>query len=197
MVFLHRVSAEPRQRTHLTLSSGFAFLQSSPRLHLANALPGARRQRPLMGSCSLQHMQGSGVHCRGLASPATFRLQGLATLLAVFSPRTRADHVSCRQRSWDSALRSFLLSGGALTFPAGTDPHAVSSAVAPANESAGRPDRLRLLGFSPPGSPSPRRARLTLTEPDAPLGFHPFQGHPPDAWPALPRPLLSRAWPLQ
>jgi hypothetical protein len=113
MVFPHRASAEPRQRTHLTLSSGFTFLQSSPRLHLANALPGARRRRPLMGSCSLQHMQGSGVHSRGFASPATFRLQGLVTLLAVSSPRTRAGLVSCRQRSWDSALRSFLLSRGA------------------------------------------------------------------------------------
>jgi hypothetical protein len=43
----------------------------------------------------------------GLAHPATFRLQGLATLLTVFSPRNLAGPVSSRQRSWDSSLRSF------------------------------------------------------------------------------------------
>jgi hypothetical protein len=48
----------------------------------------------------------------GFPGPATFRLQGLTTLLTAYSFRARADLVSCRQRSWDSALRSFPLSKG-------------------------------------------------------------------------------------
>jgi hypothetical protein len=46
--------------------------------------------------------------------PASFRLQGLVTLLAVFSLRGRAGSVSHRQRSWDSpfgALPSRQVSG--------------------------------------------------------------------------------------
>jgi hypothetical protein len=54
-----------------------------------------------------------GSTCRGFASPATFRPQGLITLSTVSSPRVRAGLVSCRQRSWDSALRS-------ISFPKGT-----------------------------------------------------------------------------
>jgi hypothetical protein len=56
-----------------------------------------------------------GYTSRGFASPASFRLQGLVTLLAVSSPRTRADLVSCRQRSWALTLRS-------LPLPKGTPP---------------------------------------------------------------------------
>jgi hypothetical protein len=48
----------------------------------------------------------------GFAHPATFRLQGLATLLTVFSPRNLAEPVSSRQRSWDSSLRSVPLPQG-------------------------------------------------------------------------------------
>ena len=79
-------------------------------------------------------------------------------------------------------------------FPPGMNPPAVLPAVAPSGEPSGRPDRPRLLGFDPSGSPSLRPTRLTRTQPDAPLGFPPFQGNPPNAWPALPYGLLSRAW---
>jgi hypothetical protein len=80
------------------------------------------------------------------------------------------------------------------TFPPGMNPPAVQPAVAPLGEPSGRPDRPRLLGFDPYGSPSPRPTRLTRTRPDAPLGFGPFQGNPPNALPTLPHGLLSRAW---
>ena len=80
------------------------------------------------------------------------------------------------------------------TFPPGMNPPVVQPAVTPSGEPSGRPDRPRLLGFDPHESPSPRPTRLTRTRPDAPLGFDPFQGNPPDAWPTFPRGLLSRAW---
>jgi len=44
---------------------------------------------------------------RALPPPATFRLQGLATLLTVYSLRGRAGLVSYRQRSWDSPFGAF------------------------------------------------------------------------------------------
>jgi hypothetical protein len=67
----------------------------------------------------------------GIALPASFRLQGLATLLAVSSPRGLAGPVSSRQRSWDSSLRSFPLPKGgrrvtAAAGPACRQPHAIS-----------------------------------------------------------------------
>jgi hypothetical protein len=58
------------------------------------------------------HAGNGGPLATGLARPATFRLQGLATLLAVYSPRNLAGLVSSRQRSWDSSLRSFPLPQG-------------------------------------------------------------------------------------
>jgi hypothetical protein len=43
----------------------------------------------------------------GVPRPATFRLQGLATLLAGFSFRARVGLVSCRRRSWVSPSGAF------------------------------------------------------------------------------------------
>jgi len=43
----------------------------------------------------------------GFCLPATFRLQGLATLLTAFSLRSLAGFVSHRQRSWDSPFGAF------------------------------------------------------------------------------------------
>jgi hypothetical protein len=56
---------------------------------------------------SLQHIQDSRIHSRGLCLPASFRPQGLATLSTACSPRTRAGFVSRRQRSWDSPFGAF------------------------------------------------------------------------------------------
>jgi hypothetical protein len=61
-----------------------------------------------MDFSSLQHIRAKRVHfTRALPPPATFRLQGLATLLTAYSPRRRVGPVSCRQRSWDSPFEAF------------------------------------------------------------------------------------------
>ena len=76
-------------------------------------MPPSRRSRPLSWAlCPSSTYRARGSTSRGFASPATVRLQGLATLLTVYSPRARAGLVSCRQRSWDFALRSFPLPKG-------------------------------------------------------------------------------------
>jgi hypothetical protein len=51
--------------------------------------------------------QGSEVYLMRARPPATFRLQGLATLLTAYSLRSRAGFVSHRQRSWDSPFGAF------------------------------------------------------------------------------------------
>ena len=66
------------------------------------------------GLCFPTALQGTAVHISRACQPALFRLQGLLTLLAAYSPRTRAVLVSCRRRPWDSpsgALPSRAVSG--------------------------------------------------------------------------------------
>jgi len=60
-----------------------------------------------MGFRSLQHMKDRRSTCHGLCLPATFRLQGLVTLLTGFSLQSRAGFISSRQRSWDYPFGAF------------------------------------------------------------------------------------------
>jgi hypothetical protein len=60
-----------------------------------------------MDFCSLQHIRNRRSTSRELCLPATFRLQGLVTLLTAFSLRSLAGFVSHRQRSWDSPFGAF------------------------------------------------------------------------------------------
>jgi hypothetical protein len=89
---------------------------------------------------------------RGFWLPATFRLQGFATLLTVYSLRALAGSVSHRQRSWDSPF-------GAIRpcrYPAVSDrmsPPTVSSHRCSRRRSVGRPGGPRFLGFYPAGLP--------------------------------------------
>jgi hypothetical protein len=98
------------------LSSSFAFLQSLAQHDLV------RRPRPTNTSHGLSlpsAHQGSEVHSRGFASPATFRPQGLVTLSAAYSLRARAGFVSHRQRSWDSPFGAFPSRKVSATSPGG------------------------------------------------------------------------------
>jgi len=65
-------------------------------------------------------MKNCGSTCRGLCLPATFRLQGLTTLLAAYSPQFRAGFVSHQQRSWDSPFGAFSFRKVSSPFPSGT-----------------------------------------------------------------------------
>jgi hypothetical protein len=103
--------------------------------------------------------------------PATFRLQGLATLVTVSSLRVRAGFVSHRQRSWDSPFGAFPPRKVPEAFPHRMNPHTVSPASAPAAEAVGRPNGPRFLGFDPSESPLRPNECLARRTPDAPLGF--------------------------
>jgi hypothetical protein len=98
----------------------------------------------------------------GVPRPATFRLQGLATLLTAYSFRARAGFVSPRQRSWDSPFGAFPSREGIRGVSARKHPPAVFPAGTAIVETMTRSGRPRLLGFAPCESPS-RSARVFST----------------------------------
>jgi hypothetical protein len=73
------------------------------------AKPSRRPQpaTPLLGFRSLRHMRAWRSTLHGLCLPATFRLQGLATLLTACSLQDRVGHFSCRRRPWDLPYGAF------------------------------------------------------------------------------------------
>jgi hypothetical protein len=85
-----------------------------------------------MGFCSLQHTKDRRSTCHGLYLPATFRLQGLATLLTAYSLRARAGFVSHRRRSWDSPFGAFSSREVSWAFPPGCTHLPFRSPVYPA-----------------------------------------------------------------
>jgi hypothetical protein len=90
-----------------------------------------QRSGPLMGFDSLQHLRHPRSTHRGLSLPATFRLQGLITLLTAYSLDCRAGFVSHRRRSWDSPFGGFPFQMVSTAFRPRTNPHTVSPAVFP------------------------------------------------------------------
>jgi hypothetical protein len=72
-----------------------------------------------LGFHSLQHLRNRRSTCHGSCLPASFRLQGLTTLLAVSSLQFRAGFVSHRQRSWDSPFGAFSFRKVTSPFPSG------------------------------------------------------------------------------
>jgi hypothetical protein len=103
--------------------------------------------------------------------PATFRLQGLATLLTVYALRPPAGFVSHRRRSWDSPFGAFSSRKVSGTLP----PDAPTCRSAYRCSRRGKrwagPNRLRLLGFHPSESPWRSGKVLVRRTLDAPMGF--------------------------
>jgi hypothetical protein len=74
---------------------------------------------------------------RALPPPAIFRLQGLITLLTVFTLRYLASLVSYRLRSWDYPFGAFPSRKVSASFPTRKNPHTVHSSVYPRTEVQG------------------------------------------------------------
>jgi hypothetical protein len=124
-----------------------------------------------MGFCSLQHTKVRRSTGRGLYLPATFRLQGLATLLTACSLRARAGFVSHRRRSWDSPFGASPPVGYPKRFRDRCTHLPFSPVVVPNAEATGRPDRPRFLGVNPVGRSCRPGMGLACRPQDAPLGF--------------------------
>jgi hypothetical protein len=150
VVFLRR-AALITLSDQCTLSSSFAFLQSIAQHDLARQpLPAGTSHGLSLPSARVRF---GGPQFAGFARPATFRLQGLATLLAAYSLRARAGFISHRRRSWDSPFGAFSSRKVPAAFPRRVDPHTVSPVGYPNAGAPGRPNRPRFLGFDPSGSP--------------------------------------------
>jgi hypothetical protein len=125
--------------------------------------------------------------------PATFRLQGLVTLLTVYSLQSRAGFVSHRQRSWDSPFGALSSREVAQDVSVGRNPPTVSPSVLPIRRSGrGRPSRPRFLGFDPSGNPVAVGALVSAHAAGCSLGFRPLQGRRQKPGPGF-RPVSSHA----
>jgi hypothetical protein len=145
-----------------------------------------------MGFCSLQHIPASKVHLSRVCPPATFRLQGLVTLLAACSLRGLAGFVSHRQRSWDSPFGGFASHKVSDLLPAGTTHIPSGPSGIPAAEAPGRPERPRFLGLFPCREPLATTRGFSPLAAGSSLGFRPSRVFPRIPWPGF-RPTSSRA----
>jgi hypothetical protein len=136
-----------------------------------------------MGFRSLQHLRNSRSTSRGRCRPATFRLQGLVTLLTVCSLESRAGFVSHRQRSWDSPFGGFASRKVSATFPPGRTHLSLARAFT-STEVPSRPREPRFLGPHLPGAPCDRR-RFRPPTTGSSLGFCPSRAIPRRPWPGL------------
>jgi hypothetical protein len=139
VVFLRRVTLTTLSSQRI-LSSSFAFLQSLAQHNLA------RQPQPVsasLGLCFPTALEDSEIHLpRAVPAPATVRLQGLATLWAVYALRGRAGFVSHRRRSWDSPFGAFSSRKVSAPFPAGsTRVPCLSSVIPPPKRWAGPTSR--------------------------------------------------------
>jgi hypothetical protein len=145
-----------------------------------------------MGFRSLQHIQARRSTSRGLYLPATFRLQGLATLLTACSLQALAGFVSHRQRSWDSpfgASSSRKVSG---TFPSGSTHLPFHLQVYPVR-STGPARQATVPGLLPFQESLATRTCLAPEPLAAPLGFA-LLGCVTKALIGVSPDLLPRAW---
>jgi hypothetical protein len=145
-----------------------------------------------MGFASLQHMRHRRYAYRERCLPATFRLQGLSTLLTVYSLRSRAGFVSHRQRSWDlpfGAFSSWKVTG---RFRLGRTHIPFTRRYTHAPRCRGRLDKLQFLGFDPSESPWRSSVCLACRPLVAPLGLT-LPGLLAEALTGISPSLLSRA----
>jgi len=144
-----------------------------------------------MGFCSLQHMKGSKVYLTRVRPPTTFRLQGLVTLLAIYSLRSRAGFFSHRRRSWDSPFGVFSFRKVSELLPFGFAHLPFNLAVFPLPKHRAGPIGPGFWAFTLPEVPG---ERWIFRSPIAgySLGFYPFRALLRKPWSEF-RPISSHA----
>jgi hypothetical protein len=130
---------------------------------------------------------------RALPPPATFRLQGLATLVTVYSLRGLASLISYRQRSWDSPFGAFSSRVVTGRFRLGRTHVSFTHRYTLASEDSGAGstscDFWALTHPASPWRPDVGLGRRPLV---APLGFS-LPGFRSEAWVRISPDLRSRA----
>jgi hypothetical protein len=145
-----------------------------------------------MDFCSLQHTRGRRSTCRGVSNPATFRLQGLATLLTVCSLRARVGPVSYRRRSWDSPFGVFTPRKVTGRYRPGWTHLPFLPSLWPVR-STGSARRAAVPGLCPSRRFLATGYGVSMPTAGYSPGFSPFQGSPATALIGISPGLLSRA----
>jgi len=117
-------------------------------------------------------LQEFEVHFREPSQLATFRLQGLITLLAFYSLESRAGFVSHRQHSWDSPFGGILSREVSEAFQSGRT-HLPLARRFFRCRSFGSARRTSVSGFAPLGTALRPHGVLGRRSPAPPLGFAP------------------------
>jgi hypothetical protein len=120
----------------------------------------------------------------GQSLPATFRLQGLATLLTVCSLRARAGFVSHRRRSWDSPFGAFPSRKVSAAFPPRRTHIPFNLSVLPPPRRWAGPTGRGSWAFTLPGVPGSRTG-FNSPATGCSLGFHPSRVFPREPCPGL------------
>jgi hypothetical protein len=145
-----------------------------------------------MGFDSLQHIRNSRSTHREPSRLATFRLQGLITLLTVYSLESRAGFVSHRQHSWDSPFGGFLSHEVSEAFQPGRT-HLPLARRFFCRKSVRPARRPPVSGFAPRRIALQPCGVLNRRSPAPPLGFAPAGFAREDLGRTSPT-LLSHAW---
>ncbi len=161
-----RLSWRPHPLVELDLSS---------RVSPSHTYPTAAAVRSSHGLLLPTAHPGSEVHCsRAQSLPATFRLQGLVTLLTVYSLESLAGFVSHRQRSWDSPFGGFPSREALPAFRPEGARIPLCPAVFLPPEGARPARRTSVSGLIPPESALRSRGVLVRRPPAPPMGFAPL-----------------------
>jgi hypothetical protein len=161
-----RLSWRPHPLVELDLSS---------RVSPSHTYPTAAAVRSSHGLLLPTAHPGSEVHCpRAQSLPATFRLQGLVTLLTVYSLESLAGFVSHRQRSWDSPFGGFPSREALPAFRPEGARIPLCPAVFLPPEGARPARRTSVSGLTPPESALRSRGVLVRRPPAPPMGFAPL-----------------------
>jgi hypothetical protein len=147
-----------------------------------------------MGFHSLQHIRSRRSTCRGLCLPATFRLQGLVTLLTAYSLRFRAGSVSHRRRSWDYPFGAFFSRKVSPCYHADAPTCRFSRSSARRLAPTGRALRAAAPGLSPFRESLANRRAFNTAAAGCSHGLRPSRACSTDLGPGSRPNLLSRAW---
>ncbi len=150
--------------------ASFTFLQSISTVDPSRCAAALRLLSWTLAPFSTRQIRRSTTR-RG-SMPPVFRLQGLGTLLAVYSLRIPAVVLRRPQRSWDSPLRSIRRLAGYRHVSAAMDPRAVSPAPDARERTLRTATRAAASGPSPCETTPASETQFSISNNrTAPMGF--------------------------